>query len=113
MLEHKLEAGFCTFSVAHTAFMSIYRTHVLVRLHCAAVACQCMAWLLRKLMRFAQRAAQSLNVRLATLKVHLRVLGVSKWPSRKRSSIRKLLRHCPDLQGTPKQRVSQMLACRR
>ena len=56
---------------------------------------------------FVQRAARSLNVRLATLKVHLRVLGVSKWPSRKRSSIRKLLRHCPDLQGTPKQMVIQ------
>ncbi len=54
-----------------------------------------------------QTAAKSLNVRLATLKVHLRVLGVSKWPSRKRSSIRKLLRHCPDLQGRPKQMVHQ------
>ncbi|CAL5224322.1 g6990 [Coccomyxa viridis] len=52
-----------------------------------------------------ERAARSLNVRLAALKVHLRVLGVSKWPSRKRSSIRKLLRYCPDLQGTPKQMV--------
>ena len=58
----------------------------------------------------AQRAAQTLNVRLATLKVHLRVLGVSKWPSRKRSSIRKLLRHCPDLQGTPKQMLSHTYA---
>ena len=56
---------------------------------------------------FVQRAARSLNVRLAALKFHLRVLGVSKWPSRKRSSIRKLLRYCPDLQGTPKQMVIQ------
>ena len=56
-------------------------------------------------MCYVQRAAQALNVRLATLKVHLRVLGVSKWPSRKRNSIRKLLRYCPDLQGRPKQMV--------
>ena len=53
-----------------------------------------------------QRAAQSLNVSPTIMKAHLRFLGVSKWPSRKRSTLHKLLRHAPDLQGHPRRKVS-------
>ena len=53
-----------------------------------------------------QRAAQSLNVSPTIMKAHLRYLGVSKWPSRKRSTLHRLLRHAPDLQGHPRRKVS-------
>jgi hypothetical protein len=53
-----------------------------------------------------QRAAQSLNVSRKIMKAHLRHLGISKWPNRKRSTLHKLLRHAPDLQGDPQRHVS-------
>lgn len=55
-----------------------------------------------------QRAAQSLNVSPTIMKAHLRYLGVSKWPSRKRSTLHRLLRHAPDLQGHPRRKVSTL-----
>ena len=40
------------------------------------------------------------------MKAHLRHLGISKWPNRKRNTLHKLLRHAPDLQGDPQRHVS-------